>query len=245
MQSTEADLTQKPHLELVAPLWHTGMVVIVLLGLSAMGAVTAHFQAGSGPANVKTRIPAYLVTIFMEWLVVGIIWLGIRRRGVTIKDLIGGAWNNPADLFRDFGIGVIFLLAALILLGLLAHILQATPPEAVRRLIPQTRPETGLYLLLALTAGFCEEIVFRGYLQRQFAALTQSPDAGLILQGVLFGAAHGYQGIKYMLVIAVYGCMFGILAQKRRSLRPGIIAHFLQDGGVGLMARHSTKLLLR
>ena len=33
--------------------------------------------------------------------------------------------------------------------------------------------------------------------------------------------------------------LFGILAEWRRSLRPGMIAHALQDGVVGLLARHA------
>jgi hypothetical protein len=42
-----------------------------------------------------------------------------------------------------------------------------------------------------------------------------------------------------ILIIAVYGCMFGALALWRRSLRPGIIAHFLQDSISGIfLARH-------
>ena len=229
-------------LALVAPLWHTAVVVIILLGLSAIGAVTAHFQAGLNPAAARTRIPSYILTIVMEWLVLGIIWFGIRRRGVRITDLIGGSWNPPVQALRDLGIAVVFLFTALIVLGLLGRLLHATPNQAVRGLIPQTPPEVVLYLLLALTAGFCEEIVFRGYLQRQLTGLTNSCVAGLVLQGLIFGAAHGYQGVRYMLLIAVYGCLFGLLAQYRRSLRPGIIAHFLQDGGVGLVARHSTKL---
>jgi uncharacterized protein len=228
---------------LIAPLWHTAVVVIILLGLSAMGAVTAHFQSGLNPAAAKTRIPSYVLTIVMEWLVLGIIGFGIRRRGVRIRDLIGGTWSPSVQALCDFGIAVAFLFAALVILGVLGRLLHATPNQAVRGLIPQTLPETVLYLLLALTAGFCEEIVFRGYLQRQFSALTNSSHTGLVLQGLIFGAAHGYQGLRYMLMIAVYGCMFQLLAQWRRSLRPGIIAHFLQDGGVGLVARHSTKLL--
>ncbi len=95
--------------------------------------------------------------------------------------------------------------------------------------------------MLALTAGIGEEILFRGYLQRQFAALTRSTATGLVLQGVAFGAAHGYQGKKYMCVIAVYGCLFGLLAYWRRSLRPGMMAHFLQDAVGGLVGRHFLK----
>jgi hypothetical protein len=32
-----------------------------------------------------------------------------------------------------------------------------------------------------------------------------------------------------MVVITVFGCLFGLLAQWRQSLRPGMIGHFLQD----------------
>jgi membrane protease YdiL (CAAX protease family) len=98
-----------------------------------------------------------------------------------------------------------------------------------------------LWVMLALTAGICEEILFRGYLQRQFAALTKSTAAGLVLQGLAFGAAHGYQGVKYMCIIAVYGCLFGLLAIWRHSLRPGMMAHFIQDSVGGLAGRHLLK----
>jgi membrane protease YdiL (CAAX protease family) len=39
-----------------------------------------------------------------------------------------------------------------------------------------------------------------------------------------------------MAVITIFGCLFGLLAQWRRSLRPGMIAHFLQDSSA-LLAR--------
>ena len=74
---------------------------------------------------------------------------------------------------------------------------------------------------------------------RLFAAAVhcsyRSAAAGVIIQGIIFGAAHGYQGPKYMAIIAVYGCLFGVMAYWRRSLLPGMIAHFLQDGILGLL----------
>ena len=120
----------------------------------------------------------------------------------------------------------------------LAHLLKSAPNQAIRNLFPQGRLEVALYLAVALTAGFCEEVIFRGYLQRQFAALTRGATGGIVLQGITFGAAHGYQGWKFMLMIAVFGTMFGLLAHWRGSLRPGMIAHFLQDGIGGLVGRH-------
>jgi len=46
-----------------------------------------------------------------------------------------------------------------------------------------------------------------------------------------------YQGWRFVLIISVIGTMFGVLAPQRRSLRPGMVAHFLQDGIGGLLAR--------
>jgi membrane protease YdiL (CAAX protease family) len=56
-----------------------------------------------------------------------------------------------------------------------------------------------------------------------------------VLQGSAFGTAHGYQGWKFMLLIAVYGATFGLLTVWRRSLRPGMLAHFLQDAIGGIL----------
>ena len=81
-----------------------------------------------------------------------------------------------------------------------------------------------------------EEIIFRGYLQRQFGALGRNAIVGIVASGILFGLAHGYQGPRMMVVIGVYGIFFGILAHFRKSLRPGMMAHAFQDSiaGIGL-----------
>ena len=139
---------------------------------------------------------------------------------------------------RDLGIALLFLVVANVVLGVMRFALKATPTPAMRNIIPQTPAEIGLWMVLAMTAGFCEEVIFRGYLQKQLGLMTRSAAAGLLLQGIVFGVSHGYQGAKFMLTIAVYGCLFGCLAYRRRSLRPGMIAHFLQDGVTGLLLRH-------
>src|SRR5208283_1298641 len=48
---------------------------------------------------------------------------------------------------------------------------------------------------LSVSAGICEEIVFRGYLQRQLAALSGKPRLAIVAQAILFGIAHGYEGV--------------------------------------------------
>ena len=90
---------------------------------------------------------------------------------------------------------------------------------------------------VSLTAGFCEEIIFRGYLQRQFAAMSNSMLLGVLLSAVVFGAAHGYEGAARMVLIGIYGLMFGLLAWWRKSLRAGMMAHAWHDALSGTVLR--------
>ncbi len=220
----------------VAPAWHTVVVLILLLGFSLVGALNPKLSPLGGP---HSRACGYLVVMLFEGVIVGFIWYGIRRRGVRMADLVGGAWARPGQFFRDLGIAIAFLLVCGVgVLNGIGYLLKVSPNQAIRNMFPHGATEVALWLLMSVTAGFCEEVIFRGYFQRQFTALTQSVAGGIVFQSIAFGAAHGYQGWKYMVLIAIYGTMFGLLAQWRRSLRPGIITHFVQDGLGGLLARH-------
>ena len=122
---------------------------------------------------------------------------------------------------------------------MLSHVLSAFMPQQssqhLKDLLPRTLLENLAFLPLSLTAGFCEEMIFRGYLQHQFTAWTRSMAVGLALQSLCFGAAHAYQGGTMVIVISIYGCFFGLLSNWRRSLRPGVMAHFAQDAIGGLI----------
>jgi uncharacterized protein len=220
----------------VAPPWHTSIVLFVLLGFSLAGALNPNLSP-LGAAH--GRAGGYVFVMLFEWIIVAFIWYGVSRRGIRMADLVGGSWERPVAFLRDLGIALTFLIICGVgLLNGLGYLLKAAPNQAIREILPQTPTEIVLFLALSLTAGFCEEVIFRGYLQRQFAALTRTAAGGIVLQGITFGVGHGYQGWKFMLLVAVYGSLFGLLAHWRRSLRPGMITHFVQDGVGGLVARH-------
>lgn len=216
----------------IAPAWHTVAVLLVVLGVSLLG---ARIEL---PAIFGSRVSRYLTAMFVEWATVALIWWGLSRRGIRLSDLIGGSWARRIHVLRDLGIGIAFVVIfGFGLTQVLSYLLKAVQPPTVRALMPQTPVEMILWVLLALTGGFCEEVIFRGYLQRQFSALTRSLVGGIVLQAIAFGLSHGYQGWRLMSVIAVYGACFGWLAHWRRSLRPGILGHAFQDTTVGLLGR--------
>jgi membrane protease YdiL (CAAX protease family) len=104
-------------------------------------------------------------------------------------------------------------------------------------LVPSSTLELLVWSCLSITAGICEEIIFRGYLQRQFGIMARSTLAGVIASAIVFGAAHGYEGSQRMLLIGIFGLLFGLLAWWRKSLRPGMLAHAWHDGLSGALLR--------
>ena len=127
------------------------------------------------------------------------------------------------------------------ILGAAKRVLDATAPgqaaeanRTIALMAPHGAIEIALWIALALSAGFCEEFVFRGYLQRQLTAFTRSAPAGIALSALCFGLGHGYQGPRSAAVITLYGLLFGLLAHFSRTLRPGMIAHAWQDAFSGL-----------
>jgi len=213
---------------------HTIILLLVIASVSALGYFSV--QRAIGTQNPH-RLVFYGLTMAWEWATVGYIYWGVRRHGVSFSELVGGSWKGKR-FFVDLGIAFAFWVAALVVLGIVAFLLHSRGMnEAARAIAPRTPVESFLWVCVSVTAGICEETIFRGYLQKQFAAWTQNGVVGLVLSALIFGAGHIYQGLKPATVITVYGLMFGTLAEVRRSLRPGMMTHAFHDTAAGLLIR--------
>lgn len=224
----------------VAPAWHTALFVAFVVLLS----VANVRQMRHLPAN-RNQLALYVSTIIFELAMVAYVWLlGLRPRGKRMRDLIGGRWARVSDVLKDIAVAILFWIVVGVVLGVLRVALGKNEAgvRAVKALLPHGITQMIVFVLLSIVAGFCEEFLFRGYLQRQFLAYSGNQVAAVTLQAVVFGFAHTYQGWRSAVSIAVYGAMFGILAIMRKSLRPGMIQHAMQDsfsGVVGsILARH-------
>jgi uncharacterized protein len=212
-----------------APLWHT-VCVLLLLGLLVLMSTRMRSIHAS-----DRREFGYTVVILAEWLITVFIWLGDRWRGASTLALANLSAPGWKPFLRDIGLAIGLLIAANVAFSIFGQLIHAAPNQSLRNFLPRSSAEKSLYLLMALTASICEEIIYRGYLQQQFSYWTRSFVAGVILQSIAFGASHAYQGWRMAASISVFGCLFGFLALWRRSLRPGMMAHFLQDGLGGLL----------
>ena len=227
---------------LIAPLWHTLLITALILGNSFLGIVKDWCGEGIG-----SRILLYGGTFVTQLILILLIWFGIRLRGVRMRDLIGGRWKTVEAFLLDglwlsgFGSRRYCFSSGFALPWALSISTtcrnRSTIPCAFLAPWPPTlilKPDS--LSLLSVSAGLFEEIIFRGYLQRQLARSGRNAIIGIVASGILFGLAHGYQGTRMMIVIGIYGIFFGILAHLRKSLRPGMMAHAFQDSiaGIGL-----------
>jgi membrane protease YdiL (CAAX protease family) len=185
--------------------------------------------------GIDARLSSYFTVLAEEWIAVLLIWLALRRRGDSIGTLVSGRWQTLGAFFKDLGIAIGFLVVVVPLVGALTYLLGGGTESALAGIIPRTVPQLLVWLGLASTAGFCEELIFRGYLVEQFSAWTGSRVFAIVLQGVAFGLAHGYYK-RIMVAIMVQGWLLGFLAYWRKSLRPGMIAHGVQDLAGGVVA---------
>ena len=231
----------------VAPWWHTVILVAVILGVSVSSAFHSK-TAGLGGSHFRQ----YGITIAWEWALALIAWWGLRMRRTPIREILGVRRAGLREWGRDFGIALIFWIIAIAILAAIGVVLRlahlVNSPKAVAALAPQTFFQALLWIVLCCTAGVVEEFVFRGYLLQQFASLGSALGTrsslwiGVIASSLLFGAAHGYEGIGAMIAITAYGAMFCGLAIYRRSLRAGMIAHAWHDSITGIalaVARHA------
>jgi uncharacterized protein len=234
MASSTLVATADTRTQPIAPWWHT----VLVLAPIAIGSVASAYQHGLPNASlpgVSHRLSSYLTVLVEEWFGVFLVWLGLRSRGLALGSLVSGHWHTARAFFKDLGLAVGFMAIVIPLAGILAYLLGANNNPALANITPKTVVELVVFLSLTVSAGFGEELVFRGYLTQQFKAWTGRSAFGIVLQGIVFGLAHGFYG-KAMLAIMVQGWLLGLLAYWRKSLRPGMLAHWLQDSIGGVVA---------
>ncbi|MGB6133936.1 MAG: CPBP family intramembrane glutamic endopeptidase [Acidobacteriaceae bacterium] len=239
LQPAPAPAPLRPATSAVAPWWHTALLIVLLVAGSFASAF--HSRHADLAAHRSLR---YAIGIGTEWCMFLVAWWGLRFRRISVARILGfrrgaRAWAEDIAAAGIFWIVSITILAVIRLILVLCH--ANLGAKTVLALAPHSAVELLVWIGLALSAGFCEEFVFRGYFLRQFSSPLHAVWLGVLVSSLLFGIAHGYQGIGGMLSIAVYGAIFCVLALLRSSLRPGMIAHAWQDiftGVVVLLASH-------
>jgi membrane protease YdiL (CAAX protease family) len=199
-----------------------------------------HVRAvAQGVAGARTKL--YYGIMASEWLFTAFLlvsWILQRRRWSSLR--LGETSLLPLCL------GLLSVAAVIVLLRFRSKALLARPDriDKLRRrmgfadpLVPATPSELTLFKLVSVTAGICEEIIFRGFLIWYFAAW-MGPVPAILASSVVFGFGHIYLSVAHVPRTAVVGVILGFLVLVTGSLWPAIIIHAALDWNSGEAGFH-------
>lgn len=228
----------------VHPLDHA-LALILVLALPVR-AVLALRRLQRAPLQQlhDARQRAYRDAITMQW---------------ALTFAVLGVWAALGRRWRDLGLvpagegrlgPLLLVLAALaVLIALFARarrqaLRDDTALGALRermrplaRILPHTPAEFRSFAMLAVTAGICEELLFRGFLQH-YATRFLDPLTAAVVVAMVFGLGHAYQGVRGVWTTALFGLVLGAMVLATGSLFPAMLLH-------GLMDLHSGHLMMR
>ncbi|MHB8841104.1 MAG: CPBP family intramembrane glutamic endopeptidase, partial [Candidatus Aquicultor sp.] len=111
--------------------------------------------------------------------------------------------------------------------------------QPVAALLPHTKGERRLWAAISVTAGICEEILFRGFLIFYLSQVLPSLPliAVVVISSVIFGFGHAYQGLKGIIGTGILGLGLAVLYVATGSLLLSMVIHALVDVRVLLVWR--------
>ena len=214
----------------IASWGHLVRFLLIVVVVAAYGVWLQVRPMGSGAgtkelASHGTAIYTYLTLILLEWGLVRFCLVGVRSHGMNFWTLTGGRWTSWKSVFADSIVALLFWVTIEGVIYGMSKLLPSGNIRSIANLAPQSALEIIVWIATSITAGICEEVVFRGYLQRQFLALSGNWIIAVLGQAAFFGVMHSYQGWNSVISITIFGILFGVLAAWRKNLRANMIAH--------------------
>ena len=224
----------------------TKLELVYLLSIAVVWPLYEYFvdwpeiQRLFGEQRRRRAARMYRRSITTQWVLVA---AGIALWMVKDKD-----WAplrlSPPDRWRLWlAIVLVLLLAALQAVQALKvlrstqlreHVREMLTKSEMADLLPHTRQEFKVFIAASITAGICEEFLFRGFFIVILApVLGWWPSAGLAL--LIFGALHAYQGRSGVVRTALVGALMTLVLVATQSLVTAMVLHALLDGGSGLV----------
>jgi len=229
--------------------WDTWLLTFVLVVVVPVVGYRRfrRLQLHAGPAlPVRGKLKLYAKIIGGQWLLVAAMLLVIRRHGLSVADV--GERLGDTRLTLAVTSGLLVILGAVTMI--IVRRLRRAQPERLaaavaplRQILPAFGPEMVAFAVVSLTAGVCEELLYRGWLVNLLRAATGSVWIAIVAGAAVFGIGHAYQGTKGMLRTGFIGLQLAYLFVAVDSLVPGQILHAAVDMVTGFaMATAASRL---
>ena len=178
------------------------------------------------------RLALYASTIAFQWVAVAVVAWRAWTDGFTASHLGLTIYDRSRILVASIiGTLIIAVLQWLNLrrVGKLPVEARGSLQALAERILPQSTVELLPYLALAITAGLCEEFLYRGFAMAVLLHVGLQAWAAVLVSSVLFGLAHSYQGRGGMVMTLLIGLVLGTSRLTYDSLVPAIFWHSAMD----------------
>jgi uncharacterized protein len=181
------------------------------------------------------RLSLYISTIVFQWLAAGVAawrafahgfrWAEMGLVEPSYSTVVGGI----------VGAGAIAALQWLNLrrMGSAGQRVQSLRALA-EKIFPRNTTELVPFLALAVTAGICEEFLYRGFAIAAFTRVGLPGWSVVLVTAALFGLAHLYQGRGGLFGTMILGILFGAVRLAQTSLLPVVLSHAAIDIVAGI-----------
>jgi membrane protease YdiL (CAAX protease family) len=188
------------------------------------------------------------------------LWLPLQRRSLVLGLLVS-EWGGLLGLVVLFAVftrrslpdllrivrppsrclagAALVGLSAWAAVAILSEWVSPVPKEVIEQLRRSLIPSDGsrglwaTLALVALTPAICEEALFRGPILRGLRTRA-GPAAAVALTGLLFGVFH--LELSRILPTALLGILLSLLALESGSILPAMLAHFLNNASLVVLA---------
>lgn len=181
--------------------------------------------------DTRARILFYRTQALWEWswvVVLALIFMPLpepnKWLGLTLPNPMG--WLIMAALLVGIGLSVVLLKRNPGAMSAMQRSLEASV-----LLLPSTPVERKWYAVTAITAGICEELLYRGFLLHYLPATFPVLDwlLAAIVSGVIYGLSRAYQGFRGISQTALTGFSFAVVYYLSGSILPAMVFHILAE----------------
>ena len=204
------------------------------------GRVRLQYLLALPSVGTKEKIVLYSSTMAFQWVLTLVVAWRALARGLTANEL-GLSQMNVLEVLLPGLVGAV-VLGGLHWLNLRrVGKMEGPAPELMRsianRVLPKNSMEFLPYCALAITAGVCEEFLYRGFALAALSKVGLPTWSVVLLTSLLFGLAHTYQGKSGVAGTSLLGLVFGTFRIWTESLVPVMIWHATVDIVAGIAGR--------
>ena len=211
-------------------LWVYSILPIIVLNLGAMCIFGAYYAVAAmrpewvvGLSQGQLSFVLFVFVSIVEWILAALVIFRLKLTGT--RELIA---SGPALKFRRLPALVVFAALNAIFV---AYVLFVSAVYGRWHRIEGLAVWQMIVMLAAVpvTAGFCEELVWRGYIITRLQARGTGPWKAILLSAVSFALIHGLTLPDRLLATFLFGVIAGFYYVKERNLAPLIMTHIVVD----------------